>query len=157
MTTSGQSKEITYQIHKAVFLLDKMSDQILQDQLGLGFSQFLVMMTLANQPNVPQKFVASSLDQTQAAVSRQVDILVGLKLVSRTTNAESRREYVLCLTKLGQKKFRQGLNAIDARFDKLFEVWSKDQKSNLLGALSNLIAEIKHKGTQNICGKIEKS
>lgn len=155
--TSEQSKEITYKIHKAVFLLDKMSDQILQNQLGLGFSQFLVMMTLAKQPNVPQKFVASALDQTQAAVSRQVDILVDLKYVSRETNAESRREYVLNLTKLGEKKYRQGLKEIDERFDKLFEVWTKSQKNDLLHALDQLILEIKFKGTQNICGSVEKS
>lgn len=155
--SSDQSKEITYKIHKAVFLLDKMSDQILQHQLGLGFSQFLVMMTLAHQPNVPQKFVASALDQTQAAVSRQVDILVDLRLISRETNVESRREYVLCLTKLGEKMYRKGLKAIDERFDGLFNVWTKNQKSELLNALEQLIIEIKFKGTENICGKVEKS
>lgn len=152
MSPLAQSKEITYKIHKAVFLLDKMSDQILQDRLGLGFSQFLVMMTLAGQPKVPQKFVAKSLDQTQAAISRQIDLLVNKKLVSRDRNPDSRREYVLSLTKLGEKKTHQGFEAIDERFDKLFQIWSKDEKSNLLNLLSKLLLEIKTKGARKICG-----
>lgn len=155
--TLDQSKEITYKIHKAVFLLDKMSDQILQDRLNLGFSQFLVMMVLANQSKVPQKFVASQLDQTQAAVSRQIDILADLGYVSRDLNPDSRREYVLSLTKSGQKVYRQGFDAIDERFDKLFTIWSKTEKSNLLTALSKLVMEIKIRGSEEICGKIEKS
>jgi DNA-binding MarR family transcriptional regulator len=155
--TIDQSKEITYKIHKAVFLLDKMSDQILQDRLNLGLSQFLVMMVLANQSKVPQKFVASQLDQTQAAVSRQIDILADLGYVSRERNPDSRREYVLSLSKTGLKTYRQGLEAVDQRFDKLFEIWSKSEKSNLLSALSKLVFEIKTRGSEAICGRIEKS
>jgi MarR family transcriptional regulator, transcriptional regulator for hemolysin len=154
--TLNQSKEITYKIHKAVFLLDKMSDQILQDRLSLGFSQFLVLMVLAGQSKVPQKFVASQLDQTQAAVSRQIDILVDLGYVSRERNPDSRREYVLNLTKTGLKAYRQGFEAIDQRFDKLFEIWSKTEKSNLLSALSKLVFEIKIRGSEAICGTAEK-
>jgi DNA-binding MarR family transcriptional regulator len=155
--TLDQSKEITYKIHKAVFLLDKMSDQILQDRLNLGFSQFLVLMVLAGQSKVPQKFVAGQLDQTQAAVSRQIDILVDLGLVSRDRNPDSRREYVLSLTKPGLKAYNLGFNAIDDRFDKLFGIWSKAEKDNLLSALSKLVMEIKAKGSDAICGKMGKS
>jgi DNA-binding MarR family transcriptional regulator len=150
--TITQSKEITYKIHKAVFLLDKMTDQILQDQLGLGFSQFLVMMALAKQPRVPQKHVAKALDQTQAAVSRQIDILVDLGLVSRDMNPDSRREYVLSLTKRGEKKYREGLARVDERFDKLFNVWNSGEKSNLLRCLDKLVFEIHTKGAKKICG-----
>lgn len=154
--TLDQSKEVTYKIHKAVFLLNKLSDQILQDRLNLGLSQFLVMMVLAGQSKVPQKFVATQLDQTQAAVSRQIDILVDLGYVSRDTNPESRREYVLSLTKVGQKVHRQAFEAIDERFDKLFGIWTKSEKSNLLGALNKLIMEIKTKGSTAICGSAGK-
>ena len=147
-----QSKEITYKIHKAVFLLDKMSDQILQDQLGLGFSQFLVMMALAKQPKAPPKHVAKAMDQTQAAVSRQIDILVDLGLVSRDTNPDSRREYCLSLTKLGERKYLAGLSQINERFDKLFKVWNQGEKSCMLGCLDKLVFEIHSKGTKKICG-----
>jgi DNA-binding MarR family transcriptional regulator len=155
--TLDQSKEITYKIHKAVFLLDKMSDQILQDRLNLGFSQFLVLMALAGQPKAPQKFVAAQLDQTQAAVSRQVDILVDLKLVSRMQNPENRREHILALTKSGLKAYRDGLSAIDERFDKLFSIWQKSEKANLIQALDKLVFEIRSKGADKICGRTGKS
>ncbi|MBX4187791.1 MAG: MarR family transcriptional regulator [Candidatus Doudnabacteria bacterium] len=157
MSQIDQSKEITFKIHKAVFLLDKMCDQILQDRLGLGFSQFLVLMTLAGMPKAPQKSVAKSLDQTQAAVSRQLDLLVDQGYVSRERNPDSRREYVLSLTKSGEKKFRQGLSEIDQRYDKLFQIWKKDEKNNLLGCLDKLLLEIRTKGVKKICGETEKS
>jgi DNA-binding MarR family transcriptional regulator len=155
-STLDQSKEITYKIHKAVFLLDKLSDQILQDRLNLGFSQFLVMMVLAGQSKVPQKYVAAQLDQTQAAVSRQIDILADLGYVSRERNPDSRREYVLSLTKSGLKVYRQGFEAIDQRFDKLFDIWSKAEKTNLLSALGKLVREIKARGSEEICGRAGK-
>lgn len=151
--TFNQSKEITYKIHQAVFLLDKMSDQILQTHLKIGFSQFLVLMALADQPKVPQKHVAKFLDQTQAAVSRQVDLLVDLGLVQRDKNPKSRREYILSLTKLGQKKFIQCVQEIDCRFDNLFGVWSVSEKKMILELLNKLVGEIRRLGTAAICGK----
>ncbi len=137
-------------------MLDKMSEQILQDRLGFGFSQFLVLLTLAGQPKAPQKFVARALDQTQAAVSRQVDILVNLGLVSRTRNPDSKREYVLSLTKPGMKKFRQGLDAIDERFGKLFRIWTREEQQVLSRCFDKLLLEIHSKGADKICGKTGK-
>ncbi len=149
----GTSKrEITYKIHKAVFLLDKLSDQILQCHQGLGFSQFLVLMVLNDQPKAPQKLVANRLDQTQAAVSRQIDILADLGLISRERNPEAKREYVLKLTTSGRNKFKDGLAELDKRLGKLFDIWSGSEKNNLAGCLDRLIIEIREKGTEAICG-----
>jgi DNA-binding MarR family transcriptional regulator len=129
-----------------VFLLDKIADQILQKRMNLGFSQFLVMMTLADQPHAPQKFIAAALDQTQAAVSRQIELLVRKGLVVRARKLDNKREYILSLTKLGEKTYNICSLEVNAKFEKLFQIWSKHEKNIVLGALDKLIFELRGKG-----------
>jgi DNA-binding MarR family transcriptional regulator len=150
MPGKSQSREIAYKIHKAVFLLDKISDQELQRRLKLGLSQFLVMGVLADQPKAPQKFVAEALDQTQAAISRQIDILVDLGYVQREKNKDSRREYVLSLSNRGMKKYQSGLDALDAHFDNLFDIWNSKQKQAIDGMLEKLVREIHKRNAKRI-------
>jgi DNA-binding MarR family transcriptional regulator len=142
MPNKAQSKDIVYKIHKAVFLLDKLSDKILQTSLGLSFSQFLVMMVLANQPKVPQKFVAAALDQTQAAVSRQIDLLVDASIVLREKNKLSKREYVLSLTKSGINKYNQSWDVLNKQLMDIFQIWPKQDQNKIVALLDDLITKM---------------
>jgi DNA-binding MarR family transcriptional regulator len=137
------NKNIGNKLHKTVFLLDKISDQILKQKLNLSFSQFLAMQVLFHQPKAPQKFVANSLDQTQAAVSRQVELLVGKKMVSRSRHPARKREYVLSLTKQGLKAFKQGQAVIESGLGKTFEILNKTSKEDLIESLDKLIGAVR--------------
>jgi DNA-binding MarR family transcriptional regulator len=139
----SHAEAIIYKIHKTVFLLDKISDQLLQTHLNFGFSQFLVMMVLANQPKSSQKTITKSLDQTQAAVSRQVGILVRKKFVTRERNPKAKREYVLSLTELGKKNYKQGVDILNDNLKEIFGIWSKHEKSNMLVGLDKLMSSLR--------------
>ena len=125
-------------------LLDKLADSAVYAKIGISYSQFLVLAVLAGQDKVPQKFVAGQLGQTQAAVSRQVDLLVGSRLVSRTRNKHSRREYVLGMTKAGQKKYKLGLAAVDGKFGSVFVSWRKEDQARLLQDMGRIIGGLRH-------------
>ena len=141
----GQGRELAYRIHQAVFLLDKALDKALQGRIGLGLSQFLVLKALVDLPHVPQKHVAAALDQTQAAVSRQVDILDGLGLVSRAQNPDNRREYVLALTKAGKARYAKAVLAMDAVLNETFRVLGNVEKGRILESLDRLLDRMRAK------------
>ncbi|HXR49776.1 MAG TPA: winged helix-turn-helix domain-containing protein [Verrucomicrobiae bacterium] len=48
----------------------KQSDQVLQEQLGIGLSQFKILQVLQAEPRTPQREIARSLAQTEASISR---------------------------------------------------------------------------------------
>lgn len=135
-----QSNRLTYTVHKAVFLMDKISNRILMDSTGLGLSQFLALLVLHDLTLGAQKDVANALGQTQAAVSRQIDILVGLKLVLRSRDPKSKRKYNLSLTPLGRKKLFAGFRTIDLKYGKFFKSWPEQDKRIVNRAFEKLLS-----------------
>ena len=69
------SNNTGFVLQRLAFLLSKQSDQVLQEQLGIGFSQFKILMVLGWNPSVRQRHIAEKLEQTEAAVSRQLKLL----------------------------------------------------------------------------------
>ena len=79
------------------------SDQILQEQLGIGYSQFKILGTLAENPVAQQKHIAFTLGQTEASISRQVKLLHAKGMLESRVNPANRREHITQLTPKGQR------------------------------------------------------
>ena len=78
-------------LHKVSTKLDRVSDQVLLERLGIGLSQFRVLLYLLGNDGARQNLIAESLAQSGASVSRQVVVLEkGLAVVRR--NVSSRRD-----------------------------------------------------------------
>ncbi len=92
-------------VHQTVFLFDREADRVLAETLGGTFSQFMVLMAIAQCQGLSQQKIAAFLQLTPAAVSRQVDGLVEAKLIARKQDPHSRRSYVVSLTEAGEKRF----------------------------------------------------
>lgn len=136
---------IAYKIHKAAFVMDKVADSALQQRLNLTLSQFLILMTVNQNPNITQIQVADFLEQTQAAVSRQIDILKNKKLIEITKNEENRRENLLFPTSFGRKVFIQANDLLHKTFDDLYNVMNDREKNQLEKSLDKLLF--------TVCGK----
>lgn len=132
------SQDITYNLHKTVFLLDKLTDTVLQEELAITFSQFKIIMAI-DHSTVSQREIASYWDMTEAAVSRQVDLLVQKKLATRKENPENRREHVLELTKEGKKLYEKGLDVIRKNHNEIFAVLDEREKKVLSEGLHKLL------------------
>jgi DNA-binding MarR family transcriptional regulator len=130
-------------VQRTGMLLERAFDRALQKRLGFGFSQFQVMQVLASHPRVPQKFVATALEQTQAAVSRQLEILSRQKLVQRAANAENRREYVLALTKAGARKYRQAVMILAAKTDRCLQPLTIKERMLLVETLDKIMYRLR--------------
>lgn len=93
-------------IHKSVCVIDRSADRLLSDAQEGTFSQFLILMAIAQRSGLSQQKIAEFLDLTPAAVSRQIDGLVKAELIVREQDPQSRRSHVVSLSPAGEERFR---------------------------------------------------
>src|ERR1700744_6374914 len=99
----GPTKNLTYLLHHLAEVLGKQSDQVLQEQLGIGLSQFKILMVLEWNPRVQQKAIADSLGQTEASISRQIKLLKAKKFLVSRQDPQNRRRHITVPTTLGMQ------------------------------------------------------
>lgn len=95
--------ETTYLLDHIASLLAKQSDQVLQEQLGIGLSQFKILRTLQAEPRTMQREIAVNLGQTEASVSRQVKLMLADGLLQSHRNPKDRREHLTIVTPKGER------------------------------------------------------
>jgi DNA-binding MarR family transcriptional regulator len=79
------------------------SDQILQEQLGIGFSQYKILVALRGNPTIQQRQIAVSLGQTEASISRQIKFLQKKSMLTSRVDPRNRRAHIVALTARGER------------------------------------------------------
>lgn len=115
------SQQCLMRMNKLVFMMDKIIDQLLREKMSLRQSQILIMMAIKRKSDLPQKSIADFLGITQAAVSRQIELLEKSHLISRKENDKNRRANMLILTKQGEQKLKTAVKLVDSALSKHFE------------------------------------
>src|SRR5262245_828979 len=92
-----------YLLQHTAMILMRQSDQVLQERLGVGMSQFKILMMVRTSPNVQQRKLAEALGQTEASISRQTKLLCEKGLLIIRVNPKSRREHIAVPTAKGLK------------------------------------------------------
>ena len=138
--------DITFNLHKVVFLLDKRADRELQDKLGITFSQFKIV-TAIDHKDVSQKDIASYWDMTEAAVSRQIELLLEKHIVAKEENKDNRREHKLTLTQSGKKLLDQGQEVIERGLEDIYNTLTKEERDTVNGVLQKLLSVLCSKNT----------
>ena len=129
------TNNIGYLLHHLSFVLDRQSDQVLQEQLGIGFSQFKIMMVLQWNPGVQQSKIADNLGQTEASVSRQIKLLKSRNLLTMHRNPRNKREHITTLTPRGERLTEAALEALNKFHAPIFSSLNEKQKDTILNAL----------------------
>ncbi len=127
-------------LHRFAFLLERRTDQALQEKLGLSFSQCMILRSLKLNPECSQHCIAKCRDLTQAAVSRQVDALKKKKLIVRKENEKNRREHMLSMTAKGVEVLEEALRIMQKTFDAAFKPVPAADASQLEHALDLLLS-----------------
>lgn len=129
-----------YLLHHLGFVMDRQSDQLLQERLDMGFSQFKILMALKWSAGIQQKQIAERLGQTEASVSRQVKLLKDVGYVSVTKSKTNRREHIITLTTKGVTAVDKAMRALNNYHAPIFERFSpadQEKLKQLLQALHN--------------------
>ncbi len=99
----GPANNLEYLIQHVAAVIGKQSEQLLQERLGIGLSQFKILMALEWNPRMSQRSIADSLGQTEASVSRQIKVLTGKGLLVSKPDPQNRRRHVTTPTPKGMQ------------------------------------------------------
>jgi DNA-binding MarR family transcriptional regulator len=125
-------------LHHLSAVFGRESDQILQEQLGIGLSQFKILAALQENPASQQKHIAFLLGQTEASVSRQVKLLQNKGMIETTVNPSNRREHITTLTLKGVRIIEAAQNVLANYQVGSLEHMPEKQQTQLLELLARV-------------------
>lgn len=126
-------------LHRLEFILQHKSDTLLRDSVGVGFSQAQIMQALHRSVPINQRAVASKLYQTEANVSRQMQVLKKKGLVGISRNKKDRRLHEASLTAKGQKVFERCEKVLSAQHKELLKLLNDREVKAFDRAVSHLL------------------
>lgn len=129
---------IGYLLQHLSFVLARQSDQVLQEQLGIGFSQFKILMALQWNPNVQQRQIAERLGQTEASISRQIKLLHQDGLLSTIISPQNRRQHITRPTTKGERLTDKAMEILNNYHGPMFARLSDKQQQQLREILGTM-------------------
>jgi len=127
-----------YLLQHTAFVLARHSDQVLQEQLGIGFSQFKILLLLGQSDSTQQRELAVALGQTEASVSRQIKLLAEDGLVVHQANPNNRRQNITRLTVKGLKVTERATEILNRHHSPVFNELSDRQQMILTDLLATV-------------------
>jgi DNA-binding MarR family transcriptional regulator len=131
---------IGFLINHLAFLMMRQSDQVLQERLGIGFSQFKILKVLQTNPQVQQKQIADALGQTEASISRQIKLMHDSGLLQTTVRPENRRRHLTTLTRKGARISEEAIVVLNAYHKPMFDNLGDKQQQQLVEILQKMHA-----------------
>ena len=147
----GQTNNLGYLIQHLAAVIGRQSDQILQEQLGIGLSQFKILMVLEWNPRIQQRAIADSLGQTEASISRQIKLLKAKGLLLTKTDPANRRKHITAPTPLGMQVTEAANDILRRNFNPDFAQLGDDQSLRLLQGLQQLHRTVCRPGRTGAC------
>jgi DNA-binding MarR family transcriptional regulator len=132
------ANSISFLIQNIATLLLRQSDQVLQEQLGIGMSQFRILKIVQANPRMLQRHIADALGQTEASISRQVRVLHDKQLLKTVINPRNRREHITSLTPRGFQITEAALEVLQNAQAPLVDGFSEKQQLELMHTLDTL-------------------
>lgn len=137
-TIRMQQNDLGNLLHHLVSLLSRASDQILQEQLGIGLSQYKILTTLHDHSHIQQRMIASMLGQTEASISRQIKILTEKGMLVSLKNPSNQREHLADLTPRGLRVIQAAERALAQYHKEFFSGLNEKQQANIYKELMSL-------------------
>lgn len=147
----GPTNNLSYLLHHLASVHGKQSDQVLQEQLGIGLSQYKILMVLEWNPRVQQRSIADSLGQTEASISRQVKLLSAKGLLISNRDPNNRRKHISTPTPLGMQVTEAASNILRRSFGPEFAQLGDDQLQQLISGLQQLHRIVCRHGKPGAC------
>lgn len=147
------TSNIGYLLQHLAFTMGRQNDQILQERLGIGFSQFKILMVLEKNPYVQQRDIADALGQTEASISRQIKLMLDKGLLQTKVQPENRRRHLTVPTAKGLRLTEEALEALNGFHAPMFERLSEKDQTKLLETLSKMHEVTCQGGKTGACHK----
>lgn len=129
-------------LHRLEFILQHKSDSILRRELGVGFGQVQIMQALHVAVPLSQRQLAQKLYQTEANISRQLQILKKKGLVNIYRHPKDKRLRQISLTSIGDKTNQQAERTLSAQHKELLKLLTKSEIEHFETVVVHLLKTI---------------
>lgn len=140
-----------YFLHHLASVLDRQSDAVLQERLGVGFAQFKILTALTAHDGLRQKRLAHLLGQTEASISRQVHLMEQRGLITSRLNPRNRREHIIALSRKGMAISERAARLLNSYHAPVFARLSMHQTEIFHNALRAMHDEACRRGRGGAC------
>ena len=147
----GPTNNLTYLIHHLADVIGKQADQVLREQLGIGFSQYRILLVLDWNPRVQQQVIASSLGQSEASISRQIGLLTERGLLTAQRDPLNKRKHVTVPTPTGMQMTEAASGIIRRNFGPEYAALGDDQLQQMISGLQRLHKIVCKPGKTGAC------
>ncbi|GAC1391541.1 MAG: hypothetical protein NVSMB46_04450 [Candidatus Saccharimonadales bacterium] len=151
MESTIAARKTGFMLQHLSAILEKQSDQILQEKHGIGFSQFKILMALYKDSTKQQRYIAAILGQTEASVSRQIKIMKDMGLLHTSINPENKREHRTAPTKKGIDLTKAAKVTLTRFHAPMFNSLQPKQREQLFEMLTILHAQACQPGKEFAC------
>lgn len=134
----GPTGTLGYLLQHTAHIIYRHSDQVLQERLGIGMSQYKILMLLQERPHTQQRTLADLLGQTEASVSRQIKLLCEKNMLLVEVNPKNRREHLTTPTLKGQKLAAAAQEILQDYHSPAFDQFNDKEKQQLAEMLHKI-------------------
>ncbi len=135
------SASVIYLLGHTTTSLSKQSDQILQEQLGIGISQYKILRLLEESPHISQVEIATNLGQTEASISRQIKLMLESGQLRIVVSTEDHRRHLTVPTRKGRRLAEAAEAALEKYYAPAFAALKPKQVDQLTRVLMTLHGE----------------
>ena len=140
-----------YLLQHIALAMARQNDQVLQDHLNIGFSQFKILMVLQSNPYIQQRDIAEALGQTEASISRQIKLMQNQDLLRSTTQPTNRRRHITTLTSKGLRLAEAATRALNNFHAPVFAQLEPSQQRQLQDILYRMHERVCQTGKAGAC------
>ncbi len=147
----GPANNLVYLIQHLSAVTGKQSEQLLRDHLGIGLSQFRVLVALEWNPYASQRSIADSLGQTEASISRQVSSMEAEGLLVSKPAPGNRRRQIISPTPKGMQVTEAANDLLRRGLESNLSRMTQEQVSQIMSGLQRLHSEVCRPGKTGAC------
>lgn len=118
--------------------LAHQADQELLKKVGIGYSQFKLLMVLEWNPHIKQKEIAEKLGQTEASISRQMKLMQQDGLVRSNFSPTSKREHIVSLTARGEQLAARANHVLNQMYIPILQKLGESRQDYLMQSITAL-------------------
>ena len=133
-------KNPLFKIHIFANLAEKEMERMLLEELGISYSQSMILDFIYHNPEISQRQVASERHITPAAVSRHLEVLEEMGFIERKDRKENKREHILIITDQGQNVVTNAEKILEIAVNKIVEDLSGNEIENIDYILNKLLS-----------------
>ena len=120
------------------YVLQQLSDELLERETGIGLSAARIMSVLDKSTPTSQRHIAVELRQTEANVSRQLHSMKKKGLVNISRNKKDSRQRDVVLSSSGAKHYQQAEKLLKQQQAKFLKMLNKGEADILEQAAQKL-------------------